>query len=128
MRQRRGEREQQALAAATASSPCTPPHPHPQPDDDDNIVFIPQSPNDDVLDIATTLMLKDMNRFMQELEDHKQSEAKMRKLKEYLDHRIHDKKLAINIHNIPNQQWEKYGNNYHYPYRMAKSSPSSSSS
>ena len=108
-RQRRGDREQQALAIATASSPRSPlhPHPHPQPDD---VVFIPQSPNDDVLDIAITLMLEDMNRFVQELEDREQSKAEMRKLKEDLD-----------------QQWGKYGDNYHRPYRTAKSSPSSSS-
>ena len=114
MRQRRGEREQQALATSTTSSPHTPPHPHPHPQPDD-VIFIPQSPNDDVLDIATTLMLKDMNRFMQELEDREQSEAEMRKLKEDLDHRIHDQKLIVNIHNIPDQQWKKYGDNYHRP-------------
>ena len=69
----KGEREQQALVATTASSPGTPPHPHPhlQPDDDNDVVFIPQSPNDNVLDITTTLMLEDMNMFMQELEDRK---------------------------------------------------------
>ena len=56
------------------------------------------------------LMLEDMNRFVQELKDRKQSKAEMRKLKEDLD-----------------QQWGKYGDNYHRPYRTAKSSPSSSS-
>ena len=50
----------------------------------------------------------------------------MRKLKADLDRRIHNQKLAIDIHNIPNQQWEKYGDNYHHPYHTAKSSPSSS--
>ena len=52
----------------------------------------------------------------------------MRKLKEDLNRQIHDKKLTIDIHNIPDQQWEKYGDNYHRPYRTAKSSPLSSSS
>ncbi|KAM4095438.1 hypothetical protein ACJW30_08G030200 [Castanea mollissima] len=99
---------------ATASSSRTPPHPHPN--------------DDNVLDIATTLMLEDMNRFVQELEDREQSEAEMRKLKEDLDRRIHDQKLAVDIDNIPDEQWEKYGDNYHRPYRTAKSSPSSSSS
>ena len=56
-------------------------------------------------------MLKDMNRFVQELEDREQSKADMRKLKEDLD-----------------QQWGKYGDNYHRPYRTAKSLPLSSSS
>ena len=81
---------------ATASSSRTPAHPHPQPndDDDDDVVFIPQSPNDDVLDIATTLMLEDMYRFTQELVDREQTKAEMRKMKEDLDHRIHDQKLA----------------------------------
>ncbi|KAK7843120.1 hypothetical protein CFP56_012927 [Quercus suber] len=49
----------------------------------------------------------------------------MRKLKEDLDHQIQYQKLAVDIHNIPNQQWEKYDNNYHHPYRTIKSSPSS---
>nr|POF09911.1 putative e3 ubiquitin-protein ligase rbra [Quercus suber] len=109
---------------ATASSSRTPPHP--KPNDDDDVVFIPQSPNGDVLDIATTLMLEDMNRFVQELEDREQSEAETRKLKEDLDRRIHDQKLAVDIHNIPDQQWEKYGDNYHRPYRTPSSSSSSS--
>lgn len=73
-------------------------------------------------------MLKDMNSFVQELEDYEQSEAEMRKLKEDLNHQIHDQKLTVNIHNIPDRQWEKYSDNYHRPYRTAKSSPSSSSS
>ncbi|KAK9988267.1 hypothetical protein SO802_028506 [Lithocarpus litseifolius] len=71
-------------------------------------------------------MLGDMNRFVQELEDCEQSEAEIRKLKEDLDCRIHDQKLAVDIDNIPDEQCEKYGDNYHRPYRMAKSSPSSS--
>ena len=74
------------------------------------------------------LMLEDMNRIVQELEDCEQSEVEMRKLKEDLDHRIHNKKIAVDIHNILDQQWEKYGDNYHRPYRTAKSSSSSSSS
>ena len=52
----------------------------------------------------------------------------MRKLKADLDLWIHGQELVVNIHNIPDQQWEKYSNNYHHPYRTAKSSPSSSSS
>lgn len=79
-----------------ASSSRTPPHPHPHPrtDDDDDVVFIPQSLDDDVLDIAIVLMLEDMYRFMQELDDREQSKAEMRKMKEDLDRRIHDQKLA----------------------------------
>ncbi|KAK9985726.1 hypothetical protein SO802_030677 [Lithocarpus litseifolius] len=71
------------------------------------------------------LMLEDMNRFVQELEDREQSEAE-RKLKEDLDCWIHNQKLAADIHNIPDQQWEKYGDNYHRFYRTATSSSSSS--
>ncbi|KAL0014127.1 hypothetical protein SO802_001196 [Lithocarpus litseifolius] len=110
---------------ATASPSHTPPHPHPQPNNED-VVFIPQSLNNDVLDIATTLMLEDMIRFVQGLKDREQREAEMRKLTEDLDRRIHDQKLTVDIGNIPDEQWEKYGNNYHRPYHMAKSSPSSS--
>ena len=73
-------------------------------------------------------MLKDMNWFVQVLEDREQSEAEMRKLKEDLNRRIHDQNLVIDIHNILDQQWEKYGDNYHHLYCMAKSFLSTSSS
>ena len=69
----------------------------------DDAMFIPQSLDDDVLDIATTLMLEDTYRFVQELNDREQSEAEMRKMKEDLDRRIHDQKLAVDIFNISDQ-------------------------
>ena len=67
-----------------------------------------------------------MYRFVQELNDHEQSEAEMRKMKEDLDRRIHDQKLVVDIFNIPDQQWEKDAHNFHHPYHATM--PSSSSS
>ena len=67
-----------------------------------------------------------MYKFVQELNDHEQSEAEMRKMKEDLDCRIHDQKLAVDIFNIPDQQWEKDAHNFHHPYHATMKSSSSS--
>uniref|UniRef100_A0A2N9FSW1 RBR-type E3 ubiquitin transferase n=1 Tax=Fagus sylvatica TaxID=28930 RepID=A0A2N9FSW1_FAGSY len=111
-----------SLALQTSTSSSSPPPPH-LPND-----VVTESSNDDVLDVAARLMLEDMERFVQELEDRQQSEAEMRKMKEDLDRRIHDQKFAAYILNVPDKQWELYGDNYNSPYRTSKSSSSASSS
>ncbi|KAM1754017.1 hypothetical protein ACFX12_006542 [Malus domestica] len=45
---------------------------------------------DAVLDIAASLMLEDVERFAQELEDHERTVLEMMKAKEDLSRRIHD--------------------------------------
>ncbi|CAN1249491.1 E3 ubiquitin-protein ligase RSL1 [Linum perenne] len=64
----------------------------------------------------TTLLLEDIKRVEQELEDRRQSEVLLREMKEDLDRRIFDQKFAGEIQNIPHVQWEKYGDNYEKPY------------
>lgn len=107
-----------SLALQPSSSHCSsPPLPF-QPND------AVSSPNDDVLDVAATLMLQDVERFVQELEDSELSDAEMRKMREDMDRRIHDRKLAGDILNIPEEDWEEDGDNYHRSYRMDPSSSS----
>jgi hypothetical protein len=105
-----------SLALRPTSSSCSSP---PQPE------AAVSSPKDAVLDVAATLMLQDVERFVQEHEDRELSEAEMRKMREDLDRRIHDQKLADDILNIPEEEWEADGDNYHRPYRTDSSSSSS---
>ncbi|XP_059430477.1 E3 ubiquitin-protein ligase RSL1-like [Corylus avellana] len=109
-----------SIALQPSSSRCS--SQQPQPDD------IVSSPEDNVLDVAATLMLQDAERFVQELEDRERSEAEMRKMLEDLDRRIHDQKFAAYILNIPEEEWKVHGDNYNSPYRSDASSSSSSSS
>ena len=117
---------QEAMNASLALQPATSSSSPPPPQQPNGVVT--ESPNDDVLDVAARLMLEDMERFVQELEDRQQSEAEMRKMKEDLDRRIHDQKFAAYILNVPDKQWELYGDNYDSPYRTSKYSSSASSS
>jgi hypothetical protein len=112
-----------SIALQPSGSRCPPPPP--QPND------AVSSPDDNVLDVAATLMLQDAERYVQELEDRERSEAEMKKMMEDLDLRIHDQKFAAYILNIPDKEWQAYGDNYDSPYRSYASSststPSSSS-
>ncbi|GLT55234.1 hypothetical protein SLA2020_283750 [Shorea laevis] len=67
------------------------------------------SPNDVVLDVAATLMLQDVERFVQELEDGELSKEEMRKMREDIDRRIHDRKLADDIVNIHEETGKSMG-------------------
>lgn len=106
-----------ALQPSSSGSPPSPPSP--------NVDVY--SPNDGVLDIAATLMMQDLDRYMQEHFDRKRSEAEMRRMRENLDRRIHDQKFADYILNISDEEWRIYGDNYHRPYGIDASSSSSSS-
>ncbi|KAB1226127.1 putative E3 ubiquitin-protein ligase rbrA [Morella rubra] len=106
-----------ALQPSSSGSPPSPPSP--------NVDVY--SPNDGVLDIAATLMMQDLDRYMQEHFDRKRSEAEMTRMREDLDRRIHDQKFADYILNISDEEWRIYGDNYHGPYGIDASSSSSSS-
>ncbi|KAG2673751.1 hypothetical protein I3843_13G092500 [Carya illinoinensis] len=115
---------QEAMSASLALSPSSScgKAPKPQPND------VVSSPYDDSRDLAAMLMLQDVDRVLRELEDRRQSELEMRKMREDLDVRIHDQKLAAEILNIPDEEWKISGDYYHRPYGMKASSSSSSSS
>ena len=81
------------IALQPSSSRCPPPKPQP-----DNVI---SSLDDNFLDVAATIMLQGAKRFAQ---DQKQSEAKMRKMLEDLDRRIHDQNFTTYILNIPREE------------------------
>ncbi|XP_010253539.1 PREDICTED: uncharacterized protein LOC104594769 [Nelumbo nucifera] len=58
----------------------------------------------------------ELQRFEQERKDREQCEAEMRRLSEDLKRRVHDQKFAREILMIPEDDWEKYGNNIEKPF------------
>ncbi|KAJ6671667.1 RBR-TYPE E3 UBIQUITIN TRANSFERASE [Salix viminalis] len=67
-------------------------------------------------DCCSTLFLENIERLEQERKDREESEHLMREMREDLDRRIHDQKVASEIMNIPDDEWEKYGDNYVDPF------------
>ncbi|KAG5239248.1 pentatricopeptide repeat-containing protein [Salix suchowensis] len=59
---------------------------------------------------------KKKQKLEQERKDREESEHLMREMREDLDRRIHDQKVASEIMNIPDDEWEKYGDNYVDPF------------
>ncbi|XP_050215023.1 E3 ubiquitin-protein ligase RSL1-like [Mercurialis annua] len=75
----------------------------------------------------TALLLDDVERLDQERRDREACENLMREMKKELDCRIHDQKVASEISNIPDVEWEKYGDNFEKPYVSSAAAGSSSS-
>ncbi|MED6168639.1 hypothetical protein PIB30_013369 [Stylosanthes scabra] len=101
---------EEALAASLASLPSSSsPQPPPPtlPTHDDK--------NDAVLN-ATTLQAQELARVQQELQDHHLSEAEARKTRLDLNRRVHDQKVAIEIHRIPEDDWVEWGDNFEKPF------------
>uniref|UniRef100_A0A2P2J5S8 RNase H type-1 domain-containing protein n=1 Tax=Rhizophora mucronata TaxID=61149 RepID=A0A2P2J5S8_RHIMU len=73
-------------------------------------------------------LLEDIVRLERERLDFEPTDDLLREIKEDLDRRIHDQNFAREILNIPDDQWQKYGDNYHRPYGTTGASSSSSSS
>ncbi|KAJ6386225.1 hypothetical protein OIU77_029236 [Salix suchowensis] len=67
-------------------------------------------------DCCSTLFLENIERLEQERKDREESEHLMREMREDLDRRIHDQKVASEIMKIPDDEWEKYGDNYVDPF------------
>ncbi|WCJ41084.1 RING/U-box superfamily protein [Euphorbia peplus] len=62
------------------------------------------------------LLLDDIERLDQERHDREASQGLMMEMREDLDRRIHDQKLASEILKIGNAEWEKSGDYYQRPY------------
>ncbi|PRQ33730.1 putative transcription factor C2H2 family [Rosa chinensis] len=110
---------QEAMTASLALNPSPSTSQSPPPSQ-------PYEPNDDVLDIAATLLLEDVERFSQEYEDHERSVLEARKAKEDLDRRIHDHKFAIDVSDLPEEYWRNHGDVYERPFCTDGASSSSS--
>ncbi|EXB98574.1 putative E3 ubiquitin-protein ligase rbrA [Morus notabilis] len=73
--------------------------------------------NDEVLGVAETLLLRDMESYMQEYEDRKHSEAETSSARENLDRRIHDQRLANDVLTLADEDYRsKYGDWYEKPH------------
>ncbi|CAK7329277.1 unnamed protein product [Dovyalis caffra] len=71
-------------------------------------------------DCCSTLFLEEIERLDQQCKDREESEQLMREMKEDLDRRMHDQKVASEIMNIPDVEWEEYGDNYEKPFESGE--------
>jgi hypothetical protein len=69
-----------------------------------------------------TLLTDVVAMYEQEIKDRKASEAEMRRIREDLDRRIHDARVAREIQRIPEEEWTEWGNNYEKPFGSGEGS------
>nr|KJB35591.1 hypothetical protein B456_006G120800 [Gossypium raimondii] len=74
------------------------------------------SPPSDMGFDYVTLMLQDIERFEMERKDREESEEEMRRFRNDLNRSIYDQNFARYIMNVPEQEWNNYGDNYERPY------------
>ncbi|TQD91074.1 hypothetical protein C1H46_023358 [Malus baccata] len=101
---------QEAMTASLALVPSSSSHNSPPPSPPH------ECSNDAALDIAAALMLEDVERFAQELQDHERTVLEMMKAKEDLSRRIHDQKFAVELRDVPEDYWAQHGRYYERPY------------
>nr|XP_027108397.1 uncharacterized protein LOC113728095 [Coffea arabica] len=90
------------VPSTSAGSPRSPPRDLAKPD----------GSNDNVPDLQSVELLK----FEQEIKDRLLSEAEFKKIRDDLHRRIHDQKLAEEIENMPEDEWEEIGGNFERPF------------
>ncbi|KAK5803669.1 hypothetical protein PVK06_031318 [Gossypium arboreum] len=73
------------------------------------------SPSDMGFDYVT-LMLQDIERFEMERKDREESDEEKRRFRNDLNRSIYDQNFARYIMNVPEQEWNNYGDNYERPY------------
>lgn len=67
---------------------------------------------------------KELDKLEQERRDREQSEIETKRLREDLCRSLHDGKLAIDIHNLPEDEWEELGDEFQRPFGEGSSSSS----
>ncbi|KAM6578801.1 hypothetical protein CsatB_030638 [Cannabis sativa] len=97
-------------------------------DTEDDVVPAADVKDDDVLGVASSLLLRDLECYMQEYGDRKRSSEEWRMAREDLDRRIHDQKVASEIKTLPEDYWSSYGDWFEKPYGDNSKGASSSSS
>ncbi|WCJ41087.1 RING/U-box protein with C6HC-type zinc finger [Euphorbia peplus] len=95
---------QEAINASVAALPSSSSAPPPETSPPEKRVTVP------------ALHSEELDRLEQLLTDQKQSELEMRRMREDLDRRIHDQKLAREISRIPDDDWEEWGDHFEKPY------------
>lgn len=103
---------EEALAASMSSLPSTSSSP-PRVQNPDTDCFVSG---------LRALQTDELDRLVQEVRDRQQSEAEMTKLREDIHRRAHDQKLAREISQMPEEEWEEYGDNYERPFGEGSSS------
>ncbi|XP_065868791.1 E3 ubiquitin-protein ligase RSL1-like [Euphorbia lathyris] len=93
------------------------------PSKNDTVSYVPD--NDSDFDYLG-LLLDDIERLDQERRDRESCEGLMMEMRNDLDRRIHDQKLASEILTISDADWAKDGDYYHKPYGGSSSSSCSS--
>ncbi|TYI10220.1 hypothetical protein ES332_A09G128100v1 [Gossypium tomentosum] len=73
------------------------------------------SPSDMGFDYVT-LMLQDIERFEMERKEREESDEEKRRFRNDLNRSIYDQNFARYIMNVPEQEWNNYGDNYERPY------------
>lgn len=107
---------QEALAASLVNHPSS----------SIAVTFEPPTLNDDVLN-ATSIQLKELEKMETEMKDREYSERVMREARDDLNRRIHDQKMASEILNMPEDEWEQWGGNFEKPFGEGSSSSGSKS-
>ncbi|KAM1178754.1 hypothetical protein ACFX13_018333 [Malus domestica] len=101
---------QEAMTASLGFVPFSSSHNSPPPS-------LPhECSNDAVLDIAAVLMLEDVERFAQELQDHEHTVLEIMKAKDDLSRRIHDQKFTVEPRAMPEDYWAQHSEYYERPY------------
>ncbi|CAJ2654352.1 unnamed protein product [Trifolium pratense] len=99
---------QEALAASLTN--------HPSSSSTDVIFEEPIIDDDDAVFNATSLQLEELEKMETEMHDREQSERVMREAKDDLLRRIHDQKIASEILNFPEEDWEEWGDKFEKPF------------
>ncbi|KAH6836540.1 hypothetical protein C2S53_005159 [Perilla frutescens var. hirtella] len=72
-------------------------------------------PNEESLTISDVLS-DELLKLEQELRDQAISEREFQKLKNDLDRRLHDQRLALEISKMPEEEWDEWGDNFERPF------------
>ncbi|CAI9105192.1 OLC1v1004063C1 [Oldenlandia corymbosa var. corymbosa] len=73
-------------------------------------------PDDGVSVSITDFQSEELLKIEQEIKDRKLSEVEFKRIRDDLHRRIHDKKVAEEIHRMPDDDWDEYGDNFEKPF------------
>ncbi|CAH9107400.1 unnamed protein product [Cuscuta epithymum] len=64
----------------------------------------------------TAAQSQEILKFQQELDDKRISETEFKKIQDDLYRRIHDQRFALEISQMPDDEWENYGDDFELPF------------
>ncbi|XP_068667896.1 E3 ubiquitin-protein ligase RSL1-like [Aristolochia californica] len=70
------------------------------------------NPVDEQLPALMAVQVQELERFNQEMKDRELCQAEMRRVTFDLKRSAHDAKFALDVHLMPRQEWEEYGDNF----------------